>query len=66
MDTSLAWVRTGKITLRSEPYLIIRFSTGYIALYGPQCSREILGQGIESADRAKDICAAHSTKLQQD
>ena len=55
----LDWHRTGKITLRCEPYLIIRFSTGYTALHGPQCAREILGQGLESADAAKAICEAH-------
>ena len=59
MDTSIEWKRTGKITMRSEPYLIIRFSTGYTALHGPQCAREILGQGLESADAAKAICEAH-------
>ena len=58
----LDWHRTGKITLRCEPYLIIRFSTGYTALHGPQCSREILGQGLESADAAKALCAIHSQK----
>ena len=59
MDTSIEWKRTGKITMRSEPYLIIRFSTGYTALHGPQCAREILGQGLETADAAKAVCEAH-------
>lgn len=58
----LDWHRTGKITLRCEPYLIIRFSTGYTALHGPQCSREILGQGLETADAAKAICDQHRQK----
>ena len=58
----IAFKRTGKITLRCEPYLIIRFSTGYTALHGPQCAREILGQGLETADAAKAICEAHRQK----
>jgi hypothetical protein len=58
----LDWNRTGKITLRCEPYLIIRFQTGYTALHGPQCAREILGQGLETADAAKAICEAHRQK----
>ena len=64
MDTSLAWVRTGKITMRSKcnQWLIIRFPTGYTALHGPQCAREILGQGLESVDAAKALCAQHRQK----
>jgi hypothetical protein len=58
----LDWHRTGKITLRCGPYLIIRFSTGYTALHGPQCSREILGQGLETADAARALCALHRQK----
>ena len=58
----LEWTRTGKITMRADDYLIIRFSTGYTALHGPQCAREILGQGLESADAAKALCAIHSQK----
>ena len=57
--SDLAWKRTGKITLRAEPYLIIRYPTGYTALHGPQCAREILGQGLDSADAAKALCDAH-------
>jgi len=34
----------------------------YTALHGPQCSREILGQGLETADAAKAICEAHRQK----
>ena len=58
----LDWHRTGKITLRCEPYLIIRFSTGYTALHGPQCAREILGQGLETAAAAKALCDQHRQK----
>ena len=65
-ETSLEWKRTGKITMRCEPYLIIRFSTGYTALHGPQCSREILGQGLETADAAKAICEAHKERVNND
>ena len=56
----LEWTRTGKITLRAGDYLIVRYpGHRYTALYGPQCAREILGQGLESADAAKAICEAH-------
>lgn len=56
----LAWHRTGLITLRCDPYLIIRYpGPRYTALHGPQCLREILGQGLETADAAKAICEAH-------
>ena len=56
------WKRTGKITMRADDYLIIRFSSGYTALHGPQCAREILGQGLESADAAKALCDQHRQK----
>lgn len=59
----LDWHRTGKITMRADNYLIIRFQTGYTALHGPQCAREILGQGLESADAAKAICEAHNERV---
>jgi hypothetical protein len=63
VNSSLDWKRIGLITLRCEPYLIIKYpGPRYTALYGPQCSREILGQGLESADRAKDVCEAHNKK----
>jgi hypothetical protein len=62
VDIKLAWIRTGKITLRAEPYLIIRFSTGYTALYGPQTQRVTLGHGLESADAAKALCDQHRQK----
>ena len=62
LSDPLAFKRTGRITLRSDPYLIIRFQTGYTALHGPQCDREILGQGLESADAAKALCDQHRQK----
>ena len=58
----LEWKRTGKITMRADDYLIIRFPTGYTALHGPQCAREILGQGLETADAAKALCDQHRQK----
>lgn len=59
----LAWHRTGLITLRAESYLIIKYpGPRYTALHGPQCAREILGQGLETADAAKAICEAHRQK----
>ena len=48
--------------MRTDDYLIIRFQTGYTALHGPQCAREILGQGLETAEAAKAICDQHRQK----
>ena len=62
----LEWKRTGKITMRADDYLIIRFPTGYTALHGPQCAREILGQGLETADAAKAVCEAHKEMVNND
>jgi hypothetical protein len=42
----LDWHRTGKITMRADHYLIIRFQTGYTALHGPQCSGRYSGKGL--------------------
>ena len=56
----LIWRRTGKITMRSEPYLVIRYpNSRYIALYGPQTARETIGW-YQTADDAKNACQAHS------
>lgn len=55
----LDWKRTGKITLRCEPYLIIKYSGHYEALYGPQCEREILG-AYPVATEAQRACEAHA------
>lgn len=38
----LDWKRTGKITMRCEPYLIIRYPTGYTALVGLPGERSIV------------------------
>lgn len=62
----LQWKRTGKSTLRCEPYLIMRLITRYIALYGPQTARQTLGEypytpeTMEAArEAAKAACEAH-------
>ena len=61
--SELEFIRTGKITLRCETYLIVRYpGPRYTALHGPQCDREILGQGLETADAAKVVCEAHRQK----
>jgi len=58
----LYWKRTGKITMRSEPYLIIKYSKKYQALYGDPGTREIVGD-FESADEAKSACEKHRSEL---
>ena len=64
VNSDLVWQRTGLITLRCEPYLVIKYpGPRYTALHGPQCSREILGQGLETADAAKAICEAHNERV---
>ena len=61
VTSNLTWKRTGKITLRAEPYLIMRFSTGYHALYGPQCARVTLGI-YPTVESAKAACEAHNAE----
>ena len=58
----LDWERTGEITLRSEPYLIIKYSRKYQALYGDPAKREVLGD-FSSADEAKSACEKHRSEL---
>ncbi|MFZ2125385.1 MAG: hypothetical protein WAV01_02050 [Candidatus Saccharimonadales bacterium] len=58
----LDWQRTGKITLRCEPYLIIKYPTRYQALYGVPGEREFIGD-FESADAAKTACLTHKKKV---
>ncbi len=60
----LPWKRTGKITLRAEPYLIMRFSTGYHALYGDKCARVTLGI-YETVEAAKTACEAHNASRKE-
>lgn len=57
----LSWKRTGKITMRSEPYLIIRYPTHYAALHGPQTQRVTIGQ-YPDAEAAKTACEQHRQK----
>jgi hypothetical protein len=49
------WQRTGKITMRSGEYLIIKYPTHYLALRGPQTQRETIGR-FKSAEDAKQAC----------
>ena len=56
----LIWRRTGKITMRSEPYLVIRYpNSRYLALHGPQTARETIGW-YQTADDAKNACQRHA------
>jgi hypothetical protein len=57
----LIWKRTGKICLRSEPYLIMRLPTHYAALHGPQSARATIGK-YQDAKAAQDACEQHSQK----
>lgn len=58
------WKRTGSITLRSDPYLIIKLIADqqYLALYGPQLARTDLGRH-STAEDAKAACEAHSAAI---
>ncbi len=60
----LTWKRTGKITLRAEPYLIMRLPAApqYLALYGPQCARSTIGR-YNTAAEAQQACQKHSDSL---
>lgn len=60
----LAFKRTGKITLRAEPYLIMRLPAAppYLALYGPQCSRITIGRYHTSAE-AQAACQDHAEAI---
>ena len=57
----LEWKRTGRITLRAEPYLIMRLpgNPPYLALYGPQCARSTIGR-YDTATEAQKACQEHS------
>ena len=63
----LAFKRTGKITLRAEPYLIMRLpgNPPYLALYGPQCARITIGR-YDIATDAMRACQSHSDATQGD
>jgi hypothetical protein len=64
VTTQLTWRRTGKITLRAEPYLIMRLpgNPPYLALYGPQCARITIGR-YDTATEAQKACQGHSDAL---
>jgi hypothetical protein len=64
MSSELKFVRTGKITMRAEPYLIMRFSTGYHALHGPQCARVTIGI-YDTVEAAKTACEAHNASRKE-
>lgn len=57
----LTWKRTGRITLRSEPYLIMRLpgNPPYLALYGPQTARITIGR-YDTAAEAQKACQDHA------
>lgn len=63
----LTWKRTGKITLRAEPYLIMRLPAAppYLALYGPQCARSTIGR-YHTAAEAQTACQGHADAMQGD
>lgn len=60
------WKRTGAITLRSDPYLIIKLIADpqYLALYGPALARTDLGRH-STAENAKACCEAHSAAIDE-
>ena len=57
----LKFTRTGKITLRAEPYLIMRLpgNPPYLALYGHQTARRTIGR-YDTAAEAQQACQNHS------
>jgi hypothetical protein len=62
--SNLAWKRTGKITLRAEPYLIMRLISDpkYLALYGPQTARSTIGR-YDTAPEAQKACQGHADAI---
>lgn len=63
----LAFKRTGRITLRAEPYLIMRLpgNPPYLALYGPQCARITIGR-YDTAGEAQAACQGHADAMSGD
>ena len=57
----MEWKRTGKITMRSGDYLIMRLilNPQYMAMHGPQCARQTIGR-YHTAEDAIAACEAHS------
>jgi len=62
MPKNLTWKRTGKITLRAEPYLIIRYPGSRYASFVRDAKGELspLAYGLPSAEAAKAVCDEHS------
>lgn len=58
----MEWTRTGKITMRSGDYLIIKYPTHYLALHGHQTDRKTIGR-YPSAQEAKNACVAFRKDL---
>lgn len=63
----LTFKRTGKITLRAEPYLIMRLpgNPPYLALYGPQTARITIGR-YHTASDAQQACQDHADAIASD
>lgn len=62
--SDLTWKRTGKITMRCEPYLIMRLIADpkYLALYGPQTARSTIGRYL-TAPEAQKACQSHADAI---
>lgn len=58
----LQWKNTGKITSRSGEYLIIKYPTHYLSLFGPQSNRATIGK-YQSASEARAACEAHYCEM---
>jgi hypothetical protein len=50
--------------MRSGDFLVIKYPTHYLALYGPQTARTTIGR-YPSADEAKAACEAFNGDLQK-
>ena len=64
LSDPLAFKRTGRITLRCDPFLIIRFPTGYTALVGLPGERSVIGH-YQTSQEAQDACNSHAIRLPQ-
>ena len=61
MPTQLTWKRTGEITMRAEPYLIIRYPGSRYACFVRDAKGGLspLAYGLPSAEAAKAVCEEH-------
>ena len=59
------WKRTGEITLRAEPYLIIRYPGSRYASFVRDAKGELspLAYGLPSAEAAKAVCETHMAEV---